>query len=74
MPAEHCADNRSDNLILSIKNKALATLALLSAISLPALAADNQLTAAEKADGWQLLFNGKDMAQWRTFKQPTLSF
>jgi len=60
-------------LILSIKTKALATLALLSAISLPALAADNQLTAAEKAEGWQLLFNGKDMAQWRTFKQPTVN-
>jgi len=32
----------------------------------PALiAADNQLTEAEKRDGWQLLFNGKDHTGWR---------
>ena len=59
-------------MILSIKNKALATFALLSVISLPAFATDNQLTAQEKADGWQLLFNGKDMSGWRTFKQPAV--
>lgn len=41
-------------------------------MSLPVFADDNQLTAQEKADGWQLLFNGKDMSQWRTFKQPTV--
>jgi hypothetical protein len=58
-------------LILSIKNKTLAALALLSVLSQPAFAADNQLTAEEQADGWQLLFNGKDMSQWRSFKQPT---
>lgn len=38
-----------------------------------AIAADNQLSAAEKADGWQLLFNGEDMSQWRNFKQSGLS-
>jgi len=32
----------------------LATLAL----SIPALALDNELTPAEKRDGWILLFNG----------------
>ncbi|MBU1619785.1 MAG: DUF1080 domain-containing protein [Gammaproteobacteria bacterium] len=46
---------------------------LLSVISLPLFAADNQLTAQEKAEGWQLLFNGKDLSQWRTFKQPTVN-
>ncbi|MCH2204865.1 MAG: DUF1080 domain-containing protein [Lentisphaerales bacterium] len=35
--------------------------------------ADNTLSTAEKADGWQLLFNGKDMSQWRNFKQETIS-
>ncbi len=30
-----------------------------------ALAADNELTPAEKAAGWQLLFNGKDYTGWR---------
>jgi hypothetical protein len=29
------------------------------------LAADNQLTEAEKADGWQLLFDGHDLRPWR---------
>jgi hypothetical protein len=28
----------------------------------------NQLTEAEKADGWKLLFNGTNMDGWRTFK------
>ena len=60
-------------MILSIKNKTLAVLALLSVLSQSAFAADNQLTAEEQADGWQLLFNGKDMSQWRTFKQPTVN-
>ncbi|MBI1374105.1 MAG: DUF1080 domain-containing protein [Phycisphaera sp.] len=27
--------------------------------------ADNTLTAAEKAEGWQLLFNGKDYTGWK---------
>ena len=35
--------------------------------------ADNTLSSAEKADGWQLLFNGKDMSQWRNFKEETIS-
>src|SRR5215510_12345936 len=28
----------------------------------------NTLTAAEKNDGWRLLFDGKDLAGWRGFK------
>ena len=31
----------------------------------PCLAGDNELSAEEKAGGWQLLFNGKDHAGWR---------
>ena len=73
MPSEHSTDNRGSKLILSIKNKTLAAITLLSVISLPIFADDNQLTAQEKADGWQLLFNGKDMSHWRTFKQPTVN-
>ena len=46
---------------------------LLLAGNLPGLAADNQLTAEEKAEGWQLLFNGKDLSQWRSFKQPRVN-
>lgn len=29
---------------------------------------DNQLTEAQKEDGWKLLFNGENMDGWRTFK------
>lgn len=44
-----------------------------ASLSLPALAADNQLTNEEQAQGWQLLFNGKDMSQWRNFKKADLN-
>ena len=40
------------------------TLFLLATFTLPAFAADNQLTETEKAAGWQLLFNGKDHTGW----------
>lgn len=39
-------------------------------VGLPASAADNALTAAEKAAGWKLLFDGKSTAGWRGFKAP----
>ncbi len=29
---------------------------------------NNELTVQEKADGWQLLFDGKTLNDWRTFK------
>lgn len=32
----------------------------------------NVLTDAEKADGWQLLFNGKDLDGWHNFKTTTV--
>ena len=32
------------------------------------LHAANTLTDAEKADGWQLLFDGTDFAGWHNFK------
>lgn len=37
------------------------------------LPTDNQLSRQEQADGWQLLFDGKDLSQWRNFKQEGLS-
>jgi len=48
---------------------------LLLAISLASFtfAQDNFLTDEEKSQGWQLLFNGKDMSKWRNFKKPGLS-
>jgi len=42
----------------------LACSALLLIVN-TAYAADNQLTDAEKAEGWQLLFNGKDYTGWK---------
>ena len=38
--------------------------ALLAAMSAGAWAADNQLTAQEKAAGWKLMFDGKSFAGW----------
>jgi len=39
---------------------------VLSPLTPPARAADNQLSAAEKANGWLLLFDGKTLAGWMT--------
>jgi len=47
------------------------TMTLLAALamSLPAAAADNELTAQEKSDGWLLLFDGKTLDGWMTSAQ-----
>lgn len=36
--------------------------------SAPSAPVNNSLTKAEKAEGWQLLFDGKDFAGWHNFK------
>lgn len=51
----------------------IAALLLAGALSFSAAAADNVLTQQEQADGWQLLFDGHNMSQWRNFKQTDLS-
>ncbi len=43
-------------------------LALAALIGGMAQAADNTLTAAEKAAGWKLLFDGRSLAGWKGFK------
>jgi hypothetical protein len=48
----------------------LAIGALLLSLTLQAAApAPNSLTPAEKAAGWKLLFNGKNLKGWRNFKK-----
>lgn len=47
-------------------------LCLLAVAAVPALAgsqaaAPNVLSARERAEGWQLLFNGRDLSGWRSF-------
>ncbi|MEX2961337.1 DUF1080 domain-containing protein [Microbulbifer sp. TYP-18] len=36
-------------------------------------AQDNQLTEKEVEQGWELLFDGRDLGKWRNFKKPGLS-
>lgn len=56
---------------LNIIKVSLALLGI--ATSSSCFAQDNVLTEEEKSQGWQLLFNGKDMSQWRNFKKETIS-
>src|SRR4051794_39040270 len=46
--------------------KGLAALAALALLAPAARAADNELTAREKADGWVLLFDGRTLDGWMT--------
>lgn len=51
--------------------KSVLTLcALLAALSVPA-AESNQLNDDERAAGWKLLFNGKDLSGWRQYGKQT---
>lgn len=50
----------------------LGSLITVTCLVAPARAADNELTAAEKAAGWELLFDGKTMNGWRGYRQESL--
>src|SRR2546423_9093575 len=56
-----------------MKNTLLVVLALMVSPALTITAADdshiNSLTDAEKAAGWKLLFDGKDLSGWHNFKR-----
>ncbi len=47
----------------------ISFLALIACASLTSAAELNTLTAAERKDGWKLLFDGKSLAGWRTYKE-----
>ena len=50
--------------------KKLIPFVLLAVFSFATLltAGDNALSKSEKADGWKLLFNGKDLTDWKVDK------
>lgn len=54
--------------------KPFLIVALTGLITSQGVAAEhNRLSSAEKADGWQLLFDGKTKEAWRTFRKDTVS-
>ena len=40
--------------------------------STPAMSTPNSLTAAERADGWRLLFDGRSMDAWRGYREQAM--
>jgi len=55
-----------------MKNVLILVFALfISSLSWAQKAKDNQLTKAEKKEGYMLLFNGKDLKGWRNFNKQT---
>lgn len=52
-----------------MKSLRLFALAALLSFAVTARAADNELTAAEKSAGWQLIFDGHSMAGLRGYRQ-----
>jgi len=59
--------------ISKLKARLLQTAVLWPFIAISSFAQDNTLTAAERAAGWQLLFDGRDMIHWRNFRQQGIS-
>ena len=53
----------------SVRLRSMLAIAAFSLATTASLAADNELTAQEKADGWQLLFDGKTLDGWQTSSQ-----
>jgi len=47
-----------------MRSRAFLVIALALLAAAPAAAADNELTPAEKAEGYKLLFNGNDLTGW----------
>lgn len=60
-------------IVKLVSASASTLLILVCSFMLSANHHDNSLTKDEKDAGWELLFNGKDMSQWRNFKSESLS-
>src|SRR5690606_17698487 len=56
-----------------MKRRALFLLPLLFLASPVPAEQPNTLTEAEKAEGWTLLFDGKDLSHWRNYKKEGIS-
>ena len=54
-------------------NRLLPVLLATAVLTTASAAEHNRLSAAEKADGWKLLFDGKTTHGWRNFKKDTVS-
>ena len=52
----------------SMKNLLFSTILCLFSFVTVVTAGDNALSKSEKADGWKLLFNGKDLTDWKVDK------
>lgn len=61
------------NIILSQYFFKVTLLIFMLVVAATSFAKDNTLTKKEESDGWELLFNGNDMNQWRNFKQTGLT-
>src|SRR6266576_3321627 len=75
MPPFRLADAASRHTLRPMKRIFLwaSPIALILTTTVPLPAADdakiNTLTAGEKADGWKLLFNGRELSGWHNFKR-----
>jgi hypothetical protein len=56
---------------MHVRPECLWILGLLATIPLAAAQPENQLTDAEKSQGWKLLFDGKTTNGWHSFKKDT---
>jgi hypothetical protein len=63
---------KSVTILISIM--AICIAAAMYAAATSAVAADNELTPKEKADGWQLLFDGKSLDNWMFAKSDGTTF
>jgi len=66
-------NNHCKTLVKTVLSVLALSTPLLSFADDKAFAHDNVLSEAEKSQGWQLLFNGKDISKWRNFKQANVS-